>query len=144
MKINQNMRSQLDTKQLRTSTEDNQSFNKMIQSQTIKLKQQEIKHLMQEISIQGDKLDRSRSVRDLVIFKRLIKDFLEETVYNGLQLQTSHSFSFTGESRKLSIVKEVDEKLIELTEEIMNQEEKTVDLLGVIGEIKGLLVNLYM
>lgn len=137
------MRSQLDTKQLRTSTEDNQSFNKMIQSQTIKLKQQEIKHLMQEISIQGDKLDRSRSVRDLVIFKRLIKDFLEETVYNGLQLQTSHSFSFTGESRKLSIVKEVDEKLIELTEEIMNQEEKTVDLLGVIGEIKGLLVNLY-
>jgi len=138
------MRSQLDTKQLRTSTEDNQSFNKMIQSQTIKLKQQEIKHLMQEISIQGDKLDRSRSVRDLVIFKRLIKDFLEETVYNGLQLQTSHSFSFTGESQKLSIVKEVDEKLIELTEEIMNQEEKTVDLLGVIGEIKGLLVNLYM
>lgn len=137
------MRSQLDTKQLRTSTEDNQSFNKMIQSQTIKLKQQEIQHLMQEISIQGDKLDRSRSVRDLVIFKRLIKDFLEETVYNGLQLQTSHSFSFTGESRKLSIVKEVDEKLIELTEEIMNQEEKTVDLLGVIGEIKGLLVNLY-
>lgn len=137
------MRSQLDTKQLRTSTEDNQSFNKMIQSQTIKLKQQEIKHLMQEISIQGDKLDRSRSVRDLVIFKRLIKDFLEETVYNGLQLQTSHSFSFTGESQKLSIVKEVDEKLIELTEEIMNQEEKTVDLLGVIGEIKGLLVNLY-
>lgn len=137
------MRSQLDTKQLRTSTEDNQSFNKMIQSQTIKLKQQEIKHLMQEISIQGDKLDRSRSVRDLVIFKRLIKDFLEETVYNGLQLSASHSFSFTGESRKLSIVKEVDEKLIELTEEIMNQEEKTVDLLGVIGEIKGLLVNLY-
>lgn len=143
MKINQNMRSQLETKQLRTNIEGNKTFEQMIQSQTLKLNQQEIKHLMREISMQGDRLNRFRSVRDLVTFKRLIKDFLEETVFKGLQLKSSHSFSFHGDSQKLSIVKKIDEKLIELTEEVMSQEEKTVDLLGVIGEIKGLLVNLY-
>lgn len=143
MRINQHLHSQLDTKQLQTNIEGGQSFDQMIQSQSIKLKQEEMKHLMREISIQGDRLNRFRSVRELVKFKRLIKGFLEETVFNGLELQHAHSFSLHGDNRKLSIVKEIDVKLIELTEEIMNQEEKAVDLLGVIGEIKGLLVNLY-
>lgn len=44
---------------------------------------------------------------------------------------------------KRSIVKEVDEKLLELTEVMMNQEKKAVNILGLIGEIKGLLINLY-
>ena len=34
-------------------------------------------------------------------------------------------------------------KLIELTEEVVNQEKDAIDLLGRIGEIKGLLINLY-
>jgi|SRR5690625_3326 len=143
MKINQDIRSQLDTKQIRTNVGDNQSFDKMVQSQINQLRHHEIEHIMREIAIQGEKLAHFRSVQDLVKFKRLVKGFLKETVYNGLHLQSSHSFNLNGDNRKLAIVKEVDEKLIELTEDVMSQEEKTVDLLGIIGEIKGLLINLY-
>jgi len=143
MKINQDMRSQIKTKQLRTQIEGHKSFEQMIQSQTTKLKHEEIEHLMEEISDQGERLNRFRSVHNLVQFKRLIKSFLEKTVYDGLQLKNSHIFSLEGDSRKLSVVKEIDEKLVALTEEVMSHEEKTVDLLGLIGDIKGLLVNLY-
>ncbi|MDY0394833.1 DUF327 family protein [Virgibacillus halophilus] len=38
----------------------------------------------------------------------------------------------------------MDEKLVKLTEDVLDQEKKTVDLLDTIGEIKGLLVNIYM
>lgn len=145
MKVNQEIRSQVEstTKSQKATADGRQSFDGMVQSQTHKLKQQEIQQLMKNITIQGDKLARFRSFRDLVKFKRMVKGFLEETVHNGLDLQKSHSFSMTGNNRNLAIVKEVDEKLIELTEDIMNQEKKTVDLLGLIGEIKGLLVNIY-
>lgn len=142
MKITQDYQSQ-SIKKVRSNPGDPKSFERAIQSQANKLKHQEIKHLIKEISNQGDKLVRFRSIRDLARFKRLVKGFLEKTVGEGFELNHSHQFSFDGQGRSLSIVKEVDEKLVELTEEIMSQEKKTVDLLGIIGEIKGLLVNLY-
>ncbi|QKY70873.1 YaaR family protein [Lentibacillus sp. CBA3610] len=145
MKVNPELQSQIDTanKTQRAPVEGRLSFNEMVQSQTNQLKQQEIQQLMKNITLQGDKLARFRSSRDLVKFKRMVKRFLQETVYNGFELQNARHFTMNGRSQKLAIVKEVDEKLIGLTEEMMNDEKKTVDLLGLIGDIKGLLVNLY-
>ena len=34
--------------------------------------------------------------------------------------------------------------LVEFAEEILNEEKESIDLLDKIGEIKGLLINLYM
>jgi uncharacterized protein len=145
MKISQDILKQIDTSQknARTTKQNHPSFESIVQSQTEKMKSSELQRLMSDISLQGDRLARYRSFKDLVKFKRLIKRFLEEAVSNGLDLEQSLSFSYTGSSRNMTLVKEIDEKLMELTEEIMNQEKKTVDLLGLIGEIKGLLVNLY-
>lgn len=142
LKISQELQSHA-IKQVRSSSSDKQSFEKVVQSKTHQLKQQEMQQLMKEITVQGDKLSRFRSFKDLAKFKRLVKEFLEETVYNGLNLKKSQNFSTEGQIHQLAIVQEVDEKLIELTDEIMSQERNAVDLLGIIGEVKGLLVNLY-
>lgn len=144
MKIGQDIRAQeIETKHARTSVGENKSFNHLIQSQTYQLKQQEIQQIMNQITLQGEKLSRFHSIQNVVKFKRLVKGFLEKIVDNGLHLHESHQFNSEGSSRKLAIVKEVDEKLIDLTEEVMNQEKEPVNLLGIIGEIKGLLINLY-
>lgn len=143
MKITHDMQTKIDSNYTRQVKNDAEIFNKMVQSQTTQLKQQELQQLIKNISLQGDKLARFRTFRELAKFKRMVKGFLQETVHSGLSLKQSHSFSLDGQSRNLSIVKEIDEKLLELTEEIMNQEKKTVDILGLIGEIKGLLINIY-
>ncbi|OZU89507.1 hypothetical protein CIL03_07300 [Virgibacillus indicus] len=143
MKITHDMQTKTDSNYTRQVKNDAQSFNQMVQSQTTQLKQQELQQLIKNLSLQGDKLARFRTFRELAKFKRMVKGFLQETVHSGLSLKQSHSFSLDGQSRNLSIVKEIDEKLMELTEEIMNQEKKTVDILGLIGEIKGLLINIY-
>ncbi|MBM7601319.1 uncharacterized protein YaaR (DUF327 family) [Virgibacillus halotolerans] len=143
MKINQELRAQTEANFTRTPASEAQTFNKMVQSQTKHLKQQELQQLMKNITLQGNKLARFHTFRDLVKFKRMVKGFLQETVSSGLDLQKSNSFNIDGQNRNLALIKEVDEKLMALTEEIMNQEKKTVDLLGLIGEIKGLLINIY-
>jgi uncharacterized protein len=145
LKISQEMLKQVDTskKNIRTREQNQPTFGNLVQSQTQKMQQAELQRLTQDITLQGNRLARYRSFKDLVKFKRLIKRFLEEAVSNGMDLQKSLSFSYTGSSRNLTLVKQIDEKLMELTEEIMSQEKKTVDLLGLIGEIKGLLINLY-
>ncbi|AXI07523.1 DUF327 domain-containing protein [Oceanobacillus zhaokaii] len=143
MKITSEIQAKTEPKYIRQAASDTQVFNKMVQSQATNLKQQELEQLMKNITLQGNKLARFRTFRDLAKFKRMIKDFLGETVSTGLELQKKHSFGLNGHNQKLTTVKEIDEKLLELTEEIMNQEKKTVDILGLIGEIKGLLINLY-
>lgn len=143
MKIGQDVRSQVDMKQVRHSTDKPSNFDQLVNVQSHKMKRDELKRLLNDISDQGDRLARFRSFKDLAKFKRMIKDFLNETVYNGLELKESHNFSPNGYSQKLSVVKKVDEKLVQLTEDVMNQEKKTIDLLSVIGEVKGLLINLY-
>lgn len=143
MKITQDMRAGVETKQIRQQPENKQSFGKMVNTEALKIKQEGIEKLVQDIEKQGDKLARYRTFRELTKFKRMVKSFLQETVYNGLDLQKSSSFSFEGHHSTLALVKEVDDKLVELTDDVMNHEKKTVDLLGLIGEIKGLLVNIY-
>lgn len=143
MKIGHEMQTQTEKKLPKMHTADTQSFNKILKSQGQEVKQLELEQLLKNITTQGDKLAHFRSFRDLAKFKRLIKDFLKETVSSGYQLHKSHSFGFNGHNRKLTILKEIDEKLLELTDEIMNREKKSVNILGLIGEIKGLLINIY-
>lgn len=145
MKINQDIRSASDAanRQLRVNLDEQQKFKGLVQSQASKLQSQEIDNLLKGIAKQGNKLASFRSLRDLAKFKQMIKRFLKETTGTGLKWQSSHHFDPSGQSRKLALVKEVDEKLIELTEAMMSNEKKTVDLLGIIGEIKGLLLNIY-
>ena len=60
-----------------------------------------------------------------------------------MELKQSHTWNRSGEGRRLKIVDTIDEKLIELTEDILNEERDSVEILAKIGEIKGLLINLY-
>lgn len=123
--------------------EENQQFDKLVQTQSHKLVREELSELLDNITKQGEKLAKFRSFQDLAKFKRMIKEFLQETVYKGLKLKHDHNFTSNYYSQKLTTVEEIDEKLVELTEDVLDQEKKTVDLLGAIGEIRGLLVNLY-
>ena len=41
------------------------------------------------------------------------------------------------------IVKEVDKALIDLTNSVLDKEKNSLDILSRVGEIKGLLINMY-
>jgi uncharacterized protein YaaR (DUF327 family) len=98
---------------------------------------------MQEIESQGNKLVDSRTVENLRKYKKLVKDFMDDAIKNGLELQEHRGFSHRGSSKVYKLVKEVDKKLVDLTNAVIDKEQKGLDLLGMVGEIKGLLINLY-
>ncbi|MDL4839086.1 YaaR family protein [Aquibacillus rhizosphaerae] len=145
MKINHDLRSQLDStkKNPLQQTNSPKNFDNIIATQSHKLKDAELQQSMKELTAQGEKLARYRSFKDLAKYKRMVKDFVKEAVQYGMDLKQSHSWNLEGNSRKLTLVEQVDEKLVELTELVMKQEKKSIGLLDVIGEIKGLLINLY-
>lgn len=145
MKINQDVRVGID--KVRKDSIQNgprsTKFGQMITRHEQKMQTETITKLLGDISTAGDRLARSRNLRDMAKFKMLIRKFLQEAVDFGMGLKQSHTWNRFGEGRKLKIVETIDEKLVELAEEILDQEKSSIDLLDKIGEIKGLLVNLY-
>ncbi|EWG11487.1 YaaR family protein [Cytobacillus firmus] len=99
--------------------------------------------MVQEIEDQGKTLSENRTVDELRKYKKLVKKFLEEAVQNGLQLEEQRGFNRRGRTKIYKIVKEVDRKLIDLTNSVLDKEKKGLDILNQVGEIKGLLINIY-
>ncbi|MBM7700404.1 YaaR family protein [Kurthia huakuii] len=144
MKINQDIhigRSQAQTRQVQQQATNN--FGSLVVKQGQKMQTEQLTRLLGDISTAGERITKSRNLRDLAKFKMLIKRFLKESVSFGMELKQSHTWNRFGEGRRLKIVDTIDEKLIELTEDILNEEKDSVDILAKIGEIKGLLINLY-
>lgn len=96
-----------------------------------------------EIETQGKKLAENQSVENLRKYKKMVKSFMEDAIQNGLELTEHRGFNQRGSTKVYKLVKEVDKKLIELTNEVLDKEKKGLDILGLVGEIKGMLINLY-
>ncbi|MBU8640446.1 MULTISPECIES: YaaR family protein [Bacillus] len=145
MKINQDMRLLLEKRELQgiKGSQTSASFKASMETQSGKMRLEQLTVMLSDIEVFGKKLAKSRNLKDLARFKGLVKRFVKETVDNGLNIETSRSFDIYGNTRTLALVKALDEKLIELTEDMMDQEKPSIDLLERIGEIKGLLINLY-
>jgi len=119
-------------------------FGDVLVKQGTKMQTEQLTRLLGDISSAGDRVARSKNLRELARFKMLVKRFLQETVEYGMELKQSHSWNRFGEGRRLKIINTIDERLIELAQDILDEEKDTIDLLDKIGEIKGLLINLYM
>ncbi|NLY78557.1 MAG: YaaR family protein [Lysinibacillus sp.] len=146
MKINQDLRVGIKTNphEIKQVNQTGNRFGELVVKQGQKLQNEQITRLLGDISAAGDRLARTRSLRELARFKMLVKRFLQEAVEYGLEMKQSHTWNRFGEGRRLKIVKTIDERLVELAQDILDEEKETIDLLDKIGEIKGLLINLYM
>ncbi|MDQ7861216.1 YaaR family protein [Peribacillus frigoritolerans] len=145
MKINHDIpikldKSRQDTKQFQTG---NGRFQQMVRTQDQKMQIQTLNRLIGDIEGAGQRLVRSRTFRELAKYKALVKRFVKEAVEYGLELKQSTSWNEYGQSRPLKTVETIDAKLVELSEEILNKEKSSLEILEMIGEIKGLLINLY-
>ncbi|WP_336866286.1 YaaR family protein [Peribacillus frigoritolerans] len=145
MKINHDIPIKLD-KSLQDAKQfqiGNGRFQQMVQTQDQKMQIQTLNRLIGDIEGAGQRLVRSRTFRELAKYKALVKRFVKEAVEYGLELKQSTSWNEYGQSRPLKTVETIDAKLVELSEEILNKEKSSLEILEMIGEIKGLLINLY-
>ena len=129
---------------LRPNNQGRNRFGEMVVKQGSKMQTEQLTRLLGDISAAGDRVARSRNLRELARFKMLVKRFLQETIEHGMEMKQSHTWNRFGEGRRLKIVETIDEHLVELAEDLLSEEKESIDLLDKIGEIKGLLINLYM
>lgn len=102
-----------------------------------------LNRLIEDIDEQGKILAQSLTVEDLRNYKKKVKEFVTEAVKYGLKVQQSRGFNRGGRMRIYKMVQKVDDKLLELTDAVISKEEKGLKVLNLVGEIRGLLLDIY-
>jgi uncharacterized protein YaaR (DUF327 family) len=119
------------------------SFQEVMAKGRTNVVYEKLTKLVAEIEVQGKALSENRTVDHLRKYKKMVKEFMEEAIQNGLQLEEQRGFNRRGRTKVYKIVKEIDSKLIDLTNTVLDKEKTSLDILNKVGEIKGMLINMY-
>ena len=105
--------------------------------------QNALANMMEEITRQGDKLAKHRDIKDMKRYRALIKDFMNEVVNRSHAFSRENFLDRRGRHRVYGIIRLVDETLDELAKELVKDEKDHIAILGKIGEIRGLLLDIF-
>ena len=76
-------------------------------------------------------------------YRGLVKDFMNEIVSHSHSFSRENFLDKRGRHRVYGIIRLVDETLDELAQELMKDEKDNLAILSKIGEIKGLLLDIF-
>ena len=105
--------------------------------------QARLTNLMEEITMQGEKISKKKDIKDMKKYRGLIKDFLNEIVNRSHSFSRENFLDRKGRHRVYGIIRLIDENLDELAQELVKEEQDNIAILNKIGEIRGLLLDIF-
>lgn len=98
--------------------------------------------MLKDINVQGNLIAKHMDIREMKKYRGLIKEFLNEVVNRSHKFSRENFLDRRGRHRVYGIIRLVDEKLDELAQLLVEDEQKQIQVLGAIGEIEGLLLDI--
>ena len=105
--------------------------------------QQVLTQMMEEIEAQGNRLAKHHDIRDMKKYRTLIKGFLNEIVSRSHAFSRENFLDRKGRHRVYGIIRLVDQNLDDLAQELVKEEKDHLSILAKIGEIRGLLLDIF-
>ena len=104
----------------------------------------ELGNIFGKITEQADKIGEKMYLKDILEYKKLVKEFLNVATQNSHQFQNQNFLDRRGRHRNYSIVKTVDRELDTLTREFINGQIDHMGVLKKIDDIRGMLLDIMM
>lgn len=104
--------------------------------------QSQLSLMIEEITQQGYRLGKRRDIRDMKQYRKLIQSFMNEIVNHSHEFSRENFLDKRGRHRVYGIIKQVNQALDELAEELLNEEQDHLAILSKIDEIRGLLLDI--
>ncbi len=105
---------------------------------------EELRKKALEIEKQGKHLASHIDVSQLKAYKRLVMEFLDEAVRSSSRFTKDSFLDRRGRHRVFSTIKIVNEKLEQLTRDVLDTERDNISILGRIEDIRGLILDLVL
>jgi uncharacterized protein YaaR (DUF327 family) len=119
------------------------SFSDVLNRQGGQADLEQLNRMLQQLQQQGERLSKSMTIRELHIYKTLVKQFLEQTVRKGIGIKDTTGWDRRGRGKRYKLLDEINRNLVEMADDMLETEEGKIEMLGKVGEIRGLLINLF-
>lgn len=133
---------QIDTKTAAPESDGSFRFTLLSSIQEQEL-QASLAVMMEDITQQGNKLSRKMDIRDMKLYRKMIKEFMNEIVTHSHSFSRENFLDKKGRHRVYGMVKLIDQALDDLAEELMREEQDHLAILNKIGEIQGMILDLF-
>ena len=120
------------------------TFTRQLTQMHEKEYQAHIGTLIEDITKQGKKMSDKADMREVVIYKNMIRELINETVSNGYAFEKSSRFDMRRRNKTFALIKEVSGTLNKMTEDLLRSEAGNVQLLGYVDDIRGMLVDMLL
>ncbi|HHV99726.1 MAG TPA: YaaR family protein [Clostridiaceae bacterium] len=103
-----------------------------------------IKELADSIARQGEKLGKNIDIMELMVYKKLISEFLGEVVSDSYRFFKRSFLDRRGRHRVYAIIKKINEELDLLTKEVLSEQKDNIRILQRLDDIRGLIMDILM
>lgn len=117
------------------------SFSKVLEAE--KVEQIDLVQALEEIEEYARRLKESPIHENLVRYKGKVRAVLRYLVQQSYVVTENSFYDPNGRRRLLMMVESIDQKLEELTRDVLNNQTSSLDLVSRLDEIRGLLLDLY-
>lgn len=104
--------------------------------------QEKLNSMMEEITVQGDKISKHMDIKDMKKYRELVKGFLNEVVSRSHEFSRENFLDRRGCHRVYGIVRLVDKNLDDLAGELVKDEKDHLAIISKIDDIRGLLLDI--
>ncbi len=105
--------------------------------------QARLNSMMEEITMQGKMIGKRKDITDMRKYRTLVKSFLNEIITRSHSFSRENFLDRKGRHRVYGIIRLIDENLDELAQELLKEEKDHLAILGRIGDIEGLLLDIF-
>lgn len=100
-----------------------------------------MKEILRELDRIGGRLSRNLNINDLMLYKKMVKNFLQEATLRAYALNKERGRSRRGRTL-LFTINVIDEEVDAIIDDFMNNKKEPVEILNAMDKIRGMLVDL--
>ena len=105
--------------------------------------QDKLASLMKDIEEQGAKIAKHMDIKDMKKYRSSVKEFMNEIASRSHEFSRENFLDRKGRHRVYGIIKLIDSNLDELAQALVSDEKDHISILAKIGEIRGLLLDIF-
>lgn len=119
---------------------EKKDFSQSFSQERHKKSEEQLNKMVEDIKKRGSRLVTTKTYVDVVMYKKMIKEYLESIL--KFMYETKKDISFW-QTQYFITVDTIDLKLEELTNALLSEEKDNINIASTIDEIQGMVVDIY-
>jgi len=119
---------------------EKKDFSRSFSQERHKKSEEQLNKMIDDIKKRGNKLVATKTYVDVVMYKKMIKEYLESIL--KFMYETKKDISFW-QTQYFITIDTIDAKLEELTNSLLSEEKMNINIASTIDEIQGMIVDIY-